>query len=480
MNNIENILTETCPDDFKQQLYTALKLAKKEFQDKKRSQGDKYIDHSIYTAIRLQKEGFDTATVIGGLLHHIDINKSNLEYITNNISIDIKKILTTYAQISTVIKNTDSPYRTVTRYILNSVDDLRPVIIQIFNAQSNSHILKSIENDEERKEIVERNLNIHSNLAEYLGFDDIKTDINEEAFRITQKEDYEYIDRLYKKENISKEKLEIYKQYIEKLLKDLKGQFRIEGRIKSKHSTFGKLDKFLKEGKRDPINHISDLIGIRIVCQRKQTCFNVLDKILDKAEISLDKFDDYISHPKPNGYKAMQGPVIFPKISSMMVEIQILTEDMYEYNTFGPASHIVYKESKKRLAKPSDQYKWIKEVQQSIQNNKNNSKKEFSIPITVKISENEIYPLTPQGKIIPLKKGYTITDFAYHIHTDIGNSMIGGKVNGKSVKFDYQLKTGDIVEIATQKGKKRPKPELIRYANSKRAQIKIERAIKQS
>jgi (p)ppGpp synthase/HD superfamily hydrolase len=474
----EEQLIKNTPDDFRKQIELSLNFAREQFGEKRRPEGDRYFDHAINTALRIQKQGFDTATVIGGLLHHIQPSKENSKYIGDNISQEVGNILETYTKIDEVVKNTDASYDITTRYILNFVEDLRPIIIQIFNAQSNSHVFESIESDEERKELVKRNLNIHSNLAEYLGFDKVKTDITEEAFRITQKEDYEYIEKLYNKEDINQKKLKKYKEYIKDLLKDFKDDIKIESRVKSKYSTFNKLKKYVKEGYNDPINKIQDLIGFRIITQKKKDCFDILDAIWEKGEIVIEKYDDYISHPKPNGYKAMQGPVIFPEIDSMMIEIQILTQKMYEYNTYGPASHIAYKESKSRFAKPSDKYTWIKEVHQAIKNNKGKSSKEFSIPIEVEIFPNEIYVLTPKGRIIDLERGDTVTDFAYRIHTDIGNSMIGAKVNGKSVSFDYKLETGDKAEIIVQKGRKHPKPNLLSCANSPGTKAKIERAIK--
>jgi GTP pyrophosphokinase len=479
IQKLEKQFITNCPENFLEQLNSAIKLAKDNFRDMERPEGDKYIDHSLQTAIKLQEASFDTATVITGLLHHIELNNKNREYIKNKIDEDIITLIEKYADISTVIKNTDASYTLSTRYILNSVKDLRAVLVQVFNAQSNSHMLDSIENNEARKEMIQRNLNIYSNLAEYLGFDKIKTDIAEESFRITQKEDFEYIERLYENENISQETFKKYERYIKNLLGNLKQDLEISGRIKSKHSAFNKLKKYINEGETDPINRISDLIGFRILCKRKSTCFKILDTIWDKGEIIIEEFDDYISHPKPNGYKAIQGPIIFPEIGELMVEIQILTEDMYEYNTYGPASHIAYKESLTRFAKPSDKYNWIKDVQLAIKNNKENSNRVFSVPITVDIFPGEVYAMTPKGSIIELSLGDTVTDFAYQIHTDIGNSMIAAKVNEKAVSLDHQLQTGDVVEIVTQRGKMHPKPDLLRYANSDTARIKIQRAIKQ-
>lgn len=480
MTNKEQIikLRNNCPPEFMKYLNTAIEIAQKEYSEKNRPTGDQYIDHSLDVAINIQSRGFDTSTVIGGLLHHIDLTSTKLENIENKISKDVRNILETYSKIDHVVKHTDASYPIVTRYILNYVEDLRPVIIQIFNALSNSHILKSVENDQERKSILLRNLNIYSNLAEYLGFDDIETTITEEGFRITQREDYDYINKLYLQEKINLSTLNKYKNYITDLLSTISDDIKIESRIKSKYSTFNKLKKYIKEGYTDPINRITDLIGFRIITKNNKTCFTILDAIWDKGEIVIDKFIDYISHPKPNGYQAMQGPVIFPEISDRMIEIQILTHKMHEYNTSGPASHIAYKESKRRFAKKSDKYSWITEVHNTIKKNRKKSKKKFSIPIEVDIFPKEVYALTPKGRIIDLQKGDTVTDFAYEIHTDVGHSMIGAKVNNQSVSFDHQLKTGDIVEIIIQKGKKYPKAELIRCANSITTKAKIERAIK--
>ena len=136
------------------------------------------------------------------------------------------------------------------------------------------------------------------------------------------------------------------------------------------------------------------------------------------------------------------------------------------------------KESKSRFAKASNKYAWVWETQKNIQKHIENSKKEFSFPIPVDIFPDEIYPLTPKGRILALQKEDTVTDFAYKIHTGIGNSMIAVKVNGKATSYDHQLETGDIVEIITQKGKEHPKADLLKCAHANSTKFKINRAIK--
>jgi GTP pyrophosphokinase len=476
-NKLEKKIIANCSEKFKEVLKTSLDFARKTHLENIRPTGDLYFDHGLDTALKLQDKGFDCATVIGGLLHHIDLNIANIKYINEKISPEVTKLLENYNKIDYVIKHTDSSYLVATRYILNFVDDLRPVLIQLANAQSNSKILGSIDNNEERKNIVLRNLNIYSKLAEYLGLGDIEKEISEEGFRITQPEEYEYISRLYKKEDITNKKLKLYEKQIKELIKEI-NEIKIQSRVKSKYSTYLKSKKYIEEGYTNPIANIRDLIGFRIITKNEDTCFQVLDKIWEKGEILFDEFDDYITHPKPNGYKAMQGPVIFPEIDKMPIEIQILSKDMFEYNTYGPASHIVYKESRSRHAKASDKYNWVSKTHLSINKHLKNSKKKFSYPIPVNIFPDEKYPITPKDRIIALQKDDTVTDFAYRIHTAIGNSMIAVKVNNKAVSYDFKPKTGDIIEIITQKGKAHPKPELLKCANSDSTKLKINRAIK--
>lgn len=475
---IENKLKKNCPKKFLALLNTSIDFARTIHKEEVRPSGDQYLEHGLDTAYRLQEQGFDYATIIASLLHHIDLSDENTLFIKNQIAPEVLDLLLTYNEIDLVIKNTDALHLTITRYLLNYVKDLRPVLIQIANAQSNSHILQSIQNNEERKSIVLRNLNIHSKLAEYLGFGYIQKEITEEAFRITQPEEYLYITSLYEKHNITEAILEKFKVYLLALLEPFSKEIEVEYRIKSKYSTYLKCEKLINEGNINPIKNIKDLIGFRILTNDEDSCYKILEKIWEKGEVLFDEYDDYITHPKPNGYKAMQGPVVFSEISQMPIEVQILSKQMHQYNTYGPASHIVYKESKRRYAKPSDTYNWIEQTQKNINKNRSLSKDEFSIPIDVDIFPNEVYPLTPKKRIIQLNKGDTVTDFAYLVHTDLGNSMIAIKVNGKSSGFEYQPKTGDVIEIITQKGKTHPKAELLNCANSPSTKAKISRAIK--
>ena len=199
---------------------------------------------------------------------------------------------------------------------------------------------------------------------------------------------------------------------------------------------------------------------------------------MDNGQIITEDFDDYITHPKPNGYKALQGPAILPYISSNIIEIQIMTQNMYYHNTYGSASHIAYKESKSRYAKSTDKYNWVEEIHNEIDKNISSREKDLSHPILVEIFKENIYAFTPKGLIIQLDKGDTVVDFAFLVHTDIGMSMVSAKVNGNAVKLNYEVQTGDIIEIKTQPGKKIVNPEWIKYTNSSSVRNKIQKTWK--
>jgi len=271
---------------------------------------------------------------------------------------------------------------------------------------------------------------------------------------------------------------EKYLQYIKEILKGINSNTSVYGRVKSIYSVYNKQKKQLKETGKVDISNIKDLIAFRVITDREESCFDILEKIMDKGDIITQEFDDYITHPKPNGYKALQGPIVLDEVSPSIIEIQILTHDMYYFNTYGPASHIAYKESKSRYANPTEKYNWVEQVHKEINKHISQRENNFSIPINVNIFPNSVFAFTPKGKILQLDLGDTVVDFAFKVHTDVGYRMVSAKVNGKAEKLDYQVKTGDQIEIITQIGKKSVKQEWVMYANSPSTKSKIQKTWK--
>jgi GTP pyrophosphokinase len=344
----------------------------------------------------------------------------------------------------------------------------------------NSETLNALE-EEKRTTIIKKILNIYGPLAEYLNLNLLKKKVEENAFKAYKPEEYEAIKKKLENINISQELLE---KYLTKLM-DYAFKFeykpKIEGRIKNKYSIYTKLKKYEKEFQKPKISILTDLLAFRIITRTENDCYKFLEKLMDLGDLNYDKFEDYIMQPKPNGYRAIQGPIKFKDVSEKLeVEVQIMTYEMYYYNTYGPASHIAYKASKRRFAEATNKFNWIEDLHKSINEHINKREEKRSIPICCDIFENRTFVFTPKGKIVELEKGCTALDFAYTVHTQVGYSAVGSKINGKAAALNTKLKTGDIVEIKTQNNKKYPNENSLKDVTTRRARTKIYQGLTKS
>lgn len=422
--------------------------------------------HMLGTALIVTKMGFDATTIIAALLHDTDMYPEYDE--------SVQALVKGVRVIEATTQNEDTKEEIITKYILNNAEDLRSVIIKLASVLDKVRNQELV-NEDFKKTYFKQAQSIYSEIAEYLDLGAIKTEIDERVFEITQPVEYDAIDNRYKEYGINDSLLKRYLHFLNTRTKDF--DVEISGRIKSKFSVYNKLKKYEKEWKSPDIKSISDLVAFRCVTENTNDCFNVLEKVMDTGELNIEQFDDYISNPKPNGYMAIHSIVKFPGISNLEVEIQILTKEMHDTNTYGTASHIAYKASKSRYANPSDKYGWVKEVHDGIQGNMDNKENERDIPIRINLFQEDIFVFTPKGEIIPLSKGDTALDFAYRIHSQIGDSAVAVKINGKAGKLNQELQTGDMVEIKTQKDKRCHDVAAIQYANSNSSKSRILKSI---
>lgn len=444
-----------------------------------RYNGDPLIIHLLNVALLTIECDLDINSTIASMLHEIPLNTKTIKYIKENFGDDVIYILERIEDIKECTKTDETPEDIIVKYILNSSKDLRPVIIKILDTQEDMRTIEKVP-EQERKVALHKALNIYSKLAEYLHLEKTKKEIEENAFKEYLPMEYESISKKMKEANINNELLEKYKDLLSRITKELPFRKRIEGRVKGKYSIYNKLKKYEKEWINPNINRVDDLIAFRIITDTEDSCFLILEKLMDNGEMDYDLFDDYISNPKPNGYQAIQFPVKFPAISNIEIEVQIMTEDMYYFNTYGPASHIAYKASKSRYAKPTNNYDWVEDIQKQMEQNKKNRNNKINMPIKCKIFEDEVFAFTPKGKILDLNEGDTILDFAFKLHTQIGNSAVSAEVNGKAAKLSYILKTGDIVDIRTDKSKKNQKEDSLTYVNSISSKFKIRKGLSKS
>ncbi len=423
-------------------------------------------EHLLGTTYIVTQMGFDTTTIIAALLHDAE----HYSEFTEEISTLVKGVRV----IEATTKNEDTKDEIITKYILNNSKDLRSVIIKLASVLDKVRNPNLI-NESYKKIYLRQAQTIYSEIAEYLDLGKMKTEIDESVFKLTQPVEYQAIDNRYKEYKIDNNLLDRYLKLLQRNTTGL--NVEIYGRIKSRYSIYNKLKKYEKEWKSPDIRTISDILAFRCITKDKEDCFNTLEKLMDHGELNIESFDDYISNPKPNGYMAIHSIVKFPEISDLEIEVQILTEEMNYTNTYGKASHIAYKASKSRYANPSDKYAWVESVHEGLEKNIFGKDEIKNTPIEANIFPEDIFAFTPKGEIIPLSKGDTVLDFAYRVHSQIGDSAVAAKINNKAGKLNQELQTGDMVEIKIQKDKKCQDIKAIQYVNSESTKSRILKGI---
>ena len=473
---IKKLITAS-PANFQDLIKEAITFADNKLKGEKRLSGEDLIIHSLKTSLSLASRSCDANTIIAGILHSCFVkNEQTKEEIKKQFGRDVYNIIAKAKKISLATGSIDTDPEIITKYILNTSTDLRPVLLKLASAAHNVETLEYLP-EEIRKQKILKAFNIYGKIAEYMNMEDLKKQIEENAFQRYKPEEFDRISNMLEKEGINKELLDKYINLFEKLSKDIDKEIKIQGRIKSKYSIYNKLKKYEKEWINPRLDRIEDLIGFRIVVQTEDECFKILEKIMDTGELDYEAFDDYVSHPKPNNYQAMQGPIVFPNISPIKIEIQILTEEMHYTNTYGSASHIAYKASQSRFAKPDSSYAWVECIHKQFEKHKKLRAERRSIPIKCNIFEDEKFVLTPKGKIVDLDINDTVLDYAFRVHSEVGYSAVAAKMDNRAIPLSYIPKTGDIIQIITQKDKKKQKEDMLKLAHSSSTRAKILRRL---
>ncbi len=414
----------------------AYDMAKNFYKEEKRNSGELYLSHPTWMAKLVAQLKVGEEAVIAALLHESAAYEIELEKIAEEFGDEVALLVDGLTEVRKktggveVQKDNVEIFR---RFLFSSVDDVRVLIIRLSDKLHDGLTIDGLSR-EEQKDFAQRVLGIYSPIAEYVGLHFFKRKLDDIAFKAINPEMAEKMEKLIEsRKNDEVKALALVRNEIEEMLKiNNIDKYEIQGRIKSLYSTYLKI-------KSKGEDRVKDRVGIRILTESIADCYNVLGLLHAKYKYLSEEFNDYISDPKPNGYRSLQTTLNWKGKTTL--EVQIRTFKMHEFNEFGPASHIAYKMRDKKQSGKG--YEWVKELINWQQNDKNvNTYK-------IKVLSNFIYVSTPKGDIIQLPKGATALDFAYRIHTEIGDHCMGAKINHKMGKISTVLASGDVVEIIT-------------------------------
>lgn len=437
----------------------AIDFATEKHKDQKRKSGEPYIIHPLAVAHTLIEWDMDIDSVLAGVLHDtVEDTDTTLEHIENLFGRDVAFLVDGVTKVS----QARSGMRDLGSYLPQTKDnlsklliavgqDVRVIIIKLADRLHNLSTLQHM-TPEKQKKIARESLEVFAPMADRLGMGRVRMQIEEMAFSYLDPSEFKRLQSLMKKRlGKSTRKLGSVRAEVERELKKQGLEFEINGRVKSIYSLHRKLQKA-----DIGIDDVYDLMALRVIVKKKEDCYRVLGILHGMYQPMIARIKDYIAVPKPNGYQSLHTTVITP--SKQIVEFQIRTQEMHDYAERGLAASFHYHEQKssknyfrrKRVVTLPAELQWITQMQE-IASKLRDGEEISHEQLSIDLFNDRIFVYSPNGDIYNLPEGALPLDFAYHVHTDIGNHAYSFRVNGNIHAFDKPLHNGDVVEVTTRR-----------------------------
>jgi len=460
---------ENTPDANTDLIELAYDFAEKAHAGQKRKSGEPYIQHCLHTAFVLAEIKADLNTIIAGILHDVpEDTKYTLEDVSKNFGEEIATLVEGITKLSKI------KYRGIERYaeslrkmFLFMANDIRIILIKFADRLHNLRTLEALP-PEKQVRIAQETIEIYAPIAGLLGIWSLKWQMEDLCFKYLHPDEFKNIEYKYEVEQKAERNQYIQKtkNILSKKLDEAGVKHEINGRFKHLYSIWQKMQR-----KDRRFDDIQDVFALRILVDSISDCYKALGIVHSVWRPKINRFKDYISIPKPNGYRSLHTTVF--GLEGKPTEFQIRTKEMDEEAHYGVAAHIYYK-----LDKKTPEPRWIKEVMDLHLNLENTQ--DFIKQAKFEIFRNRIFVFTPKGDVYDLPSGSTTIDFAYAVHTEIGSHCIGSMINDKMAPLDTELKSGDMVEIIIDKNRKGPSRDWLKFAKTSRAKNKIKALSKES
>lgn len=449
----------------------AYEMAKKAHKNQVRGTGDPYIVHPVAVATKLIDLGLDEATVAAGLLHDV-VEDTPVSYkqIKAEFGQEVESLVKGVSKISSIKYNkTTIEMESLRRLFVAMSKDIRVILIKLCDRMHNIETISGLPYERQIKFCTET-MNLFVPLAERLGLNSIKIELEDKCFAVLNPEEYNKLkaelDRKYEKNT---QRMKDIEQNLNQALTNLNLKGEVQGRFKHFYSLYKKI-------KDKGTAKIYDIIAFRVIVENVDDCYRVLGEIHKFYKPIPGRIKDYIASPKQNGYKSLHTTLITK--DSTPFEVQIRTFEMNRLCEYGIAAHWRYKSGDTKASAFEDKLNWVRSIieeESQIKDSEN-----FVKALQMDFSNAEIWVFTPKFKPISLPENSTPIDMAYAIHTDLGNSCVAAKVNGRKAQLNRKLTTGDVVEIITSKDSHGPSREWLGFAVSGHARTEIKNFFKRS